>query len=375
MSLVATLEAERLDSPPGSAARTAAAEGVLARLGRMSQARGLSGLAGRLDALLALVGDELAGCERELLELRGERAPGRVQPRSLVELSAAHLLARGGKRLRPLCVALASRVGTRRAEGVLELAVAVELVHAATLLHDDVVDLGETRRGAPAARLVYGNAASIFAGDWLLVSALQRVQRAGVPGALDRLLEVIEEMIAAESEQLERRGRIDADREAYFRVTRGKTAALFRWAMWAGGSAGGLDGRHCAQLEDYGQHLGVAFQAVDDVLDLAGDPEVTGKALFSDLREGKMTYPVMVALERAPALRGELEAFCQEAEVPPQRALEVRRAIVATRALEACGELARERAAQAVEALAGLPEGQAVQALRMVAAAVVARDH
>src|SRR5262249_22155884 len=148
----------------------------------------------------------------------------------------------------PLCVALAARAGNGFGAAARQLAVAVELVHTATLLHDDVVDVGDTRRGAPAARVVYGNAASIFAGDWLLVEALRRVRAAAVPDALDRLLDIIEEMIMAESTQLDRRGVMVADRAAYFRVVEGKTASLFRWALWAGGRAGGLDERACRAL-------------------------------------------------------------------------------------------------------------------------------
>jgi len=117
--------------------------------------------------------------------------------------------------------------------------------------------------------------------------------------ALGRLLAVIEEMITAESIQLERRGRLEADRETYFRIVGGKTASLFRWASWAGARSGGLAEEHATRLADYGLHLGIAFQAIDDLLDLSGASEKLGKPLFTDLREGKMTYPVIVALERA----------------------------------------------------------------------------
>src|SRR5213076_2069185 len=175
---------------------------------------------------------DLAACEAGLaLVARGT---------DVVSRSVGHLLDLDGKRLRPLCVALGARAGAGFTGPARELAVAVELVHTATLLHDDVVDLGEKRRGADTARAVYGNAASIFAGDWLLIEALRRVRHAGVRGLLDRLLDVIEEMIIAESVQLEGRRRADLGRAAWMRVAEGKTASLFRWAMLAGGRAGGL---------------------------------------------------------------------------------------------------------------------------------------
>ena len=149
-----------------------------------------------------------------------------------------------------------------------------------------MVDVGERRRGEPTARVVYGNAASIFAGDWLLVAALRRIAAAGVEGVLDRMLAVIDEMIVAESIQLERRGNVAGAREDYFAIVEGKTAALFRWAMIAGARSAGLPPAAEAALERFGLHLGVAFQAVDDELDYA---DGTGKDPLADLREGKVS--------------------------------------------------------------------------------------
>jgi octaprenyl-diphosphate synthase len=344
------------------------ADPLLTRLGALCQGRGLTGLATRLGELADLAGGDLSACEADLEAVSASLPADRRA--SLVAASGKHLLDLGGKRLRPLCVALASRVGEGFSAEARALAVAVELVHGATLLHDDVVDLGDTRRGAPAARMLYGNAASIFAGDWLLVDALRRVRRARVPGTLDRLLDVIEEMIFAESVQLERRGHVDPDRNAWFRIVEGKTAALFRWAMWAGGKAGRLDDDGCAALERFGLHLGVAFQAVDDMLDVAGDPVATGKSLGVDLREGKMTYPLVVALEVDPRLAPVVEAIARgDAETDG-----LLTALERTGALDATRKLARDRAAEALTCLANLPRGRARDALATVAEAAVERD-
>src|SRR5262249_38017531 len=155
-SMAVTLPSKRSESPD-----------VMARLGELCQLRGLPGLADRLQLLGEIAGEDLMWCEAELEALPRYQSP--------VFSSATHLLDLGGKRLRPLCVALAARAGIGFGPAARELAVAVELVHSATLLHDDVVDLGTMRRGAPTARAVYGNAASIFAGDWLLIEALRRV--------------------------------------------------------------------------------------------------------------------------------------------------------------------------------------------------------
>jgi octaprenyl-diphosphate synthase len=340
-----------------------ASAGPLDQLATVSGARGAADLRERLANLGRWVRTDLVEFEAELSVIpRGAR---------VVHQAAHHLLDLRGKHLRPLCVALASRFGdgfTPRARG---LAVAVELVHTATLLHDDVVDVAERRRGQPAACTVYGNAASIFAGDWLLVAALRRIGAAGYDGLLDKMLAVIEEMIMAESLQLERRGRVVADRAEYFRIVEGKTAALFRWAMIAGGRTAGLDATCEAALETYGLHLGVAFQAVDDELDFA---DGTGKDPLVDLREGKMTFPMVVALERDASLRARFTALLAD-ENPDHKALvAIANAVRATGALAATRALAEEHAQRAIEALAPLPAGPARDALETVALASLERQ-
>jgi octaprenyl-diphosphate synthase len=342
---------------------------LLGQLESLCTDRGLTGLALRMGELLDFVGTDLASFEAELTGL--PRHP------HLVGRGATHLVDLGGKRLRPICVALASRLGTGFDIRVLDLAVAVELVHSATLLHDDVVDLSDTRRGAPTTRAIFGNAASIFAGDWLLIEALRRVWRSGAPGDLEELFATIEEMIFAESLQLENRGRVHTGRDLYFRVVEGKTAALFRWAMKAGGRAGGLGEEECQALTQYGTHLGVAFQATDDLLDLTGDVERTGKELFTDLREGKMTYPLIVALEREAALLPLVEQILAtplDVAVPDEVSQQVIEILRSTDAVEDCLSFARERSALAVAALEGLPQGRANRALATVAEVIVDRD-
>lgn len=343
---------------------TSAGAVVLDRLANISGARGAVDLRQRLTALGRWVRADLAEFEAELATLpRGAR---------VVHQAAHHLLDLRGKHLRPLCVALASRFGEGFTPRARSLAVAVELVHTATLLHDDVVDVAERRRGQPAAAVVYGNAASIFAGDWLLVAALRRIGSAGVDGLLDRMLEVIDEMIMAESLQLERRGRVVADRDEYFRIVEGKTAALFRWAMLAGARCAGMSVDQEAVLERYGIHLGVAFQAVDDELDFAS-LEATGKDPLADMREGKMTYPLIVALEREPALRTRLEAVLAHDAPNSTELAAIAAAVRATGALAATRELAELHVRHALDTLAALPAGTARESLETVALASLER--
>lgn len=340
---------------------------VLDQLATVSGARGAIDLRQRLANLARWVRADLTEFEAEIATLpRGER---------VVQSAAHHLLDLKGKHLRPLCVALASRFGEGFTPRARALAVSVELVHTATLLHDDVVDVAERRRGEPTAAVVYGNAASIFAGDWLLVAALRRIQAARVDGLLDRMLAVIDEMILAESLQLERRGRVvDDPRTEYFKIVEGKTAALFRWAMLAGGRCAGLDSSQEASLEKYGIHLGVAFQAVDDELDFATNGDGTGKDPLVDLREGKMTYPLIVALERDPSLRPRMQALLADESPSAVEIAAIATAVRATGALAATRELAEQHVQLALDALAALPAGTARESLETVALASLERQ-
>jgi octaprenyl-diphosphate synthase len=233
-----------------------------------------------------------------------------------------------------------------------------------------VVDVAERRRGEPAACVVYGNAASIFAGDWLLVAALRRIAATGVEGVLDRMLGVIDEMIVAESLQLERRGNVTGAREDYFAIVEGKTAALFRWAMIAGARVARLAPAAESALERFGLHLGVAFQAVDDELDFA---DGTGKDPLADLREGKITYPLVVALEREAALRPRLEALLAEPEPRRDELSAIAATVRATGALTATRALAEEHVERALAVLDELPAGPPRDALVTVALASLER--
>jgi octaprenyl-diphosphate synthase len=348
-----------------SLARTArASDEVLPRLERVLENRGADPLIRRLAELQRLVATDLAEVEEALQQPRPSGTP--------IHLSARHLLALEGKRLRPTCVALASRVGLGFGVAARELAIAAELVHNATLLHDDVVDLGDRRRGRPTARLVYGNAASIFAGDFLLVEALERVCSAGIPVLLERAFAVLKEMLDAESLQLANRGVMRGVRADYFRVAEGKTASLFGWALYAGARAGGCAPAVCEGLETYGRRLGVAFQVVDDMLDVAGAEDVIGKSVFTDLREGKITHPLLIAIERDEALAAELEAAwaAEMVDVDAALARRVGRALRETHALEDTMALATKIAGEASAALEAVPAGPARDALDYIAVAL-----
>ena len=262
----------------------------LQKLGEIAHKNGLDPLAERLFELRAWLSDELAELEKAL----GDMA---ARPAADVAWAAAnHLVAQPGKRVRPICILLAAKLGGRPFDDAVKtVAIACELVHNATLLHDDVIDLGTERRGEPTSRMIYGNAASVLGGDHLLVDALLRVNRLGL-GLQSSLLEVISEMVSAEVLQLELRRAFRPDRKLYLQVVEGKTAALFRWALEAGGILGGVTNREVEILGEVGLALGMTFQLIDDLLDLDGDSELTGKNTFADMQEGKLTWPLNLVL-------------------------------------------------------------------------------
>jgi octaprenyl-diphosphate synthase len=266
-------------------------------------------------------------------------------------------------------------------QAVHDLAIAAELVHAATLLHDDVIDEATERRGDSAARVVFGNSASILAGDYLLIEALDRVRRASehVPAGtelLGSLLNTIAAMVSAEAEQLERRGRLEPNREVYLRIIDGKTATLFRWALGAGALAAGLNHEQVAAVRDAGTALGLAFQLVDDVLDLEGNTEELGKDLFADITQGKLTWPIIIACERNPQLTiqlAELYAHSQAGTLNDADTRQFVSELQATGAIEATRLFAREQQAIAAHHLATLPDSDSRRALGFIVQAAVER--
>jgi octaprenyl-diphosphate synthase len=370
-------------APQAHASRPAATgDLVLPPLEAVTAHQELHALTARLAQLRTLLGDDLAELEAALGHVAAQlpdpatATAAHVLPGTRVPGAAAHLLSLSGKRLRPICVLLSARMGGLSLSPVLrDLAVSCELVHAATLLHDDVIDDSAERRGSAAARVLFGNSASILAGDHLLVHSLKLVLGTGHLPLLHSLLQVISGMVAAEALQLERRGRFEPRRDLYLQVIRGKTAALFEWGLQAGGTVAQLPPDTLVALGKVGQSLGTAFQLVDDVLDLEGDPQLTGKDALVDVREGKLTWPIILAAERDKNLAHELQAIAQEPgrELSAARAQAVVQTIRRCGALEASKQFAREMAAAAQTELLALPKGQATTALQWVIESAVHR--
>jgi octaprenyl-diphosphate synthase len=369
---------------PGTAVRAVIEPLVIEPLCTASNRVGLADLAARLSDLRLWMADDLSRLETDLGDVHA-LADGQ-EDHDVARRAAAHLLAQPGKRIRPLCVMLGAQLaGVAVDERVRSVAVACELIHAATLLHDDVIDEGTERRGAAAARVVYGNSASILGGDYLLVEALERVAAVAADcldparsELLPGLLNTITQMVAAEALQLELRGSFRPDRSTYLQVIDGKTASLFRWALSAAGLLGGMPSDQRQALATAGTALGMAFQLIDDVLDFEGDPGDTGKDLFADLRQGKLTWPLIVAATRDETLTDDVRLLCERAicgELDADAAAHIVERISATGALDDTRAFAEQQRDGALAALGSLPDSAARRALELVVHAAVGRRH
>lgn len=277
---------------------------------------------------------------------------------------ALHLITAGGKRVRPRVVIHACDVGGSCVEDVVDLAAAAELVHNASLLHDDVIDDAPLRRGRPTARMQWSNAFSVLAGDHLMASALEILDDSSVDGVLRTMLSTMRRQVRAEVIQLAHRGKLLSDRDLYYQVIRGKTASLFSWCADAGAKAGGAAQAVCGALAEYGEELGVAFQLYDDLLDLNGSSQELGKSLFTDIAQGVSTLPVVIATEHDEDLAERLITHAalgdaRRAADTEELISHVKRVVAATGAAEETRELARQhvdRAHKALEPLDARPE-------------------
>lgn len=365
-------------------------------LGRLEAAERLGHKPGRLAALYGLAQDALARCEARLPEVLGTGGPADVRA------AANHLLSAGGKRIRPLLLVLSARACQAAdapplsLEPLCALMVAAELVHTATLLHDDVLDISEVRRGQETARMRWGNSVSVLAGDFVLTRALEEVLRAEIPGAMPAMLATIQAMIAGEALQLSLRGRGDVRIADYVEVVEGKTAALFAFCGRAGALCAAAAARtatttatttttgeaaatqaYGAVLAEYAGHLGQAFQIVDDVLDIDGDPAQLGKAVLSDLREGKLTLPVLFALESRPELRERIQLSqlsLDDDTLPEHTVALLRSALDSSQATRRARQHAASQAQRGCSRLDALPPGPYRDALWQVADELVQRN-
>jgi len=241
-----------------------------------------------LTRLVALIGEDLSACNTAIVA----RMHSQV---ALIPQLAAHIVAAGGKRLRPVLTLACARMCGYAGDRHINLAACVEFIHTATLLHDDVVDESVLRRGLASANAIFGNKASVLVGDFLFARAFQLMVADGSLEVLGILSQAAATIAEGEVLQLATQNDLGTDEARYLDVVRGKTAALFAAACEVGAVVADRPAAEAAALREYGTCLGIAFQLVDDALDYAADQETLGKTVGDDFREGKITLPVLVA--------------------------------------------------------------------------------
>ncbi len=244
------------------------------------------------EQILNIVGNDLADIEAAL---RSNLTPHL----DLVREVAGHILFAGGKRLRPLLMFICARICGSDTPQNKRFSTIFEYLHAATLLHDDLVDDALLRRGKPAAQRVFGNETAVLTGDFLLARALSIAADTQHIEVIRIIADVTEQLSQGEIQQLHNRGRIDLTEAEYMEVIHRKTAVLIEGACHSGAIVAGAAGHEAMALKCYGQRLGMAFQMADDLLDYTSDTTGLGKSVGADLREGKLTLPVIIALKAA----------------------------------------------------------------------------
>src|SRR5213082_1242945 len=314
-----------------------------------------------------LLRDDLAAIEREF---------GRdtVSDVTAITEIGEYLRGGGGKRIRPALLLLSSKLFNYQGRGAVKLGAVVEIIHTATLVHDDIIDEARIRRGRPAANTQWGNSKCVLAGDWLYMQAFKIAVQERNFRILDTLIDLTQQMVEGELLQMEKLGKLISLDEHFDLIYR-KTACLFSVCMRMGGILGGATREQEESLAQYGHGLGMAFQITDDVLDLTASENVLGKPVASDLREGKVTMAVIHALERcSPEERSRI------ATVVEQRAFNGVTHPEILAILERYGSLdsATTRAAQYAElarnAICSFPDSEIKRALLWAPEFVVARE-
>lgn len=245
--------------------------------------------------------------EMLLVEAEFERqASSNIQ---VINYLGEYLSASGGKRVRPALLILANKAVGNDGEinGVIRLATVMEMLHTATLVHDDIIDNADLRRGRSSINSRFGNQTAVLMGDWLYMSAFETSLKERSLEILDILTELTRKMTEGELIQLTAIGRLDITEGEYFDILERKTAYLFSACCEIGAILGGADTTQQAALKDYGLHLGIAFQLVDDILDVTQDTSILGKEAGSDLLEGKLTLPLIYLVEKEPSLQPLIE--------------------------------------------------------------------
>lgn len=286
-----------------------------------------------------------------------------------------YLQAGGGKRLRPILLLLAAKLAGKANDTAVRLGAVVEMIHTATLVHDDVIDFAKTRRGRPSINVVWGNHVSVLAGDWLYMQAFQVALRERNFHVLDLLIALTQRMVEGELLQLELIGKADITETDYMELIDRKTASLFSACTRLGASVGGADDLVENQLGEFAWNLGIAFQLVDDILDFTSREKILGKPVGNDLREGKVTLPLIYALQQATAEERKLiETVLTDGNYEQVPLLKILQILQKYQGIERARERAREFADKARVLIQQFPDSPFQRALFSVTEMVTDRD-
>jgi octaprenyl-diphosphate synthase len=317
--------------------------------------------------IFEMLREDLAAIEREF----GRDTVSNVE--AITEIGE-YLRQGGGKRIRPALLLLASKLFAYEGRGAIRLGAVVEIIHTATLVHDDIIDEAQTRRGRPAANTQWGNSKCVLAGDWLYMQAFKVAVQERNFRVLDTLIELTQQMVEGELLQMEKLGQL-ISLDEHFNLIYRKTACLFSVCMRMGAILGGATPEQEESLSHYGRHLGMAFQIVDDVLDLTASENVLGKPVASDLREGKVTMAVIHALQRCtPTERKLIETVVQDRVFQENTHSQVLAILNRHGSLDAAYEKAMQYADLARNAICSFPDTEIKRALLWAPEFVVARE-
>lgn len=281
-----------------------------------------------------------------------------ASPVHLIPEVSEHLIGSGGKRIRPVMLLLCAKAAGANPDDGLDLAVASEMLHNATLLHDDVVDRGELRRGVSSAPKVYGNSASVLVGDFLLSKSLGLIVEHGDLSLLEEYSRMLANMAEGEVLQLLRSGRLSVSLPEYVEIISGKTAGLFSWCCRAGAS---LAGHHTLEQKAsrFGKAFGMAFQVTDDIMDYTSSPEQSGKDLANDLQQGKATLPLLLACIEDPKVQTLVNKAVQNEDPGKDIYPEIVMRVLACKSISRSLQEARRYTESALEALDTFEPGPA----------------
>jgi octaprenyl-diphosphate synthase len=320
-----------------------------------------------IDEIFADIKDDLAEVDR----LIQEKVASEVE---IVEKSSRYIHQSGGKRIRPALLLLASRLFGYSGGDAHQYAAVMEMVHTATLVHDDIVDEATLRRGQTSVNSLLGNDVTVLLGDYLYIRSMGLAIELGSLDILKIICDVTLRMIEGMMVELMRGGAIDLTEEEHLDILQRKTACLFSGCARIGGVIAGASDEQQQVVADYGTNFGMAFQIVDDLLDFTSSEDVLGKPVLQDLKEGHLTLPVIYALQAEPRAAATIEAVVQRKSIDEVNRKEILELIRRNRALEASREVADRYARRAKQALDPLPESTCKESFLALADYVIDRN-